>query len=260
MKIPIFQVDAFTDKQFKGNPAAVCPLEEWLPESVMQNIAMENNLAETAFIVKKGDSYQIKWFTPESEIDLCGHATLAAAYVINKYIDNKKEKIEFQSVSGKLIVSRTGDVFSMLFPSRPAKAADLSNLFLKALGKQPIEVYKARDYLLVYKSEDDIKNIYPDMELLKKIDAFAVIVTAPGDEVDFVSRFFAPGAGISEDPVTGSAHCTLIPYWADRLNKKELKARQLSRRGGNLICKLHNQNKVLIAGKAVSYLEGYIYV
>ncbi|CAF0970867.1 unnamed protein product [Rotaria sordida] len=225
MNIKIYQVDAFTDQLFGGNPAAVCPLDKWLPDSLMQKIAAENNLSETAFFVPNSgnDGYELRWFTPQLEIDLCGHATLAAAYIIFTEMSPMNEEINFHTKkAGILKVTRQKKdaLYTLDFPARPAAKADLSDGLLSALRSNviPVEVYKARDYMLVYESEADVKQLSPDFMALANIDAaFGVIVTAPGDEVDFVSRFFAPSAGVPEDPVTGSAHCSLIPYWAERL-------------------------------------------
>lgn len=258
MKIPIYQIDAFTEKQFSGNPAAVCPLEKWLDNSVLQNIAAENNLPETAFFVDKGDYYELRWFTPETEIDLCGHATLASAYVINKYLHYSKKKIVFQSQSGKLEVEIDDELLSMYFPSRPAVPVQTPESLVEGLGIVPLDVMKSRDFLVIYENQEQIETLKPDLNTLKELDGFGIIVTAPGKEVDFVSRFFAPGAGISEDPVTGSSHCTLIPYWSERLGQKDMIARQLSSRGGKLYCSMLENNMVKISGSAVSYLEGYI--
>jgi PhzF family phenazine biosynthesis protein len=259
MRLPIYQIDAFTNEQFKGNPAAVCPLEEWIDENLMQKIAAENNLAETAFFVKKEEGYELRWFTPTEEIDLCGHATLASAFVIFNYLDLELEKIRFRTKSGELEVTKEGNLISLLFPSRPGHLSDAPEELVKGLGREPKEVYKARDYLAVFETEEDILNLDINLEELKKLDALGVIVTAKGKEADFVSRFFAPGAGIDEDPVTGSAHCTLIPYWKGQLNKSELTALQLSERRGKLFC-TDLGNKVKMAGEAVAYLEGYLNV
>jgi PhzF family phenazine biosynthesis protein len=257
MKIAIYQVDAFTNEQFKGNPAAVCPLEEWIEDGIMQNIAKENNLSETAFFTKKDDMYELRWFTPEKEIDLCGHATLATAYVVFEYIDKDLNEVVFNTKSGVLNVFRKDSLLTMVFPSREGKKCEAPTELIKGLGKEPREVYKSRDYMAVFEKEEDIKNLSLDMEELKKLDSFGVIVTAKGNEVDFVSRYFAPKAGVDEDPVTGSAHCTLVPYWKKVLKKNEFKAVQLSDRGGELYCTDLNE-KVEISGQAVLYLEGYI--
>lgn len=259
MRIPIYQIDAFTSKQFKGNPAAVCPLDEWVNDDLMQKIAAENNLSETAFIVKKKDGFELRWFTPKSEVDLCGHATLAAAFVICRYLDTSLKNIKFYTKSGVLEVSKDEDLFTLVFPSREGMGCDVKEVLVKGLGKEPKELYKARDYLAVFDSEEDILNLELNMDELKKLDAFGVIVTARGNEVDFVSRFFVPKAGIDEDPVTGSAYCTLIPYWKKQLNKDEFVSYQLSERGGILYCTDLGEN-VKISGEAVAYLEGYINV
>lgn len=261
MTIPIYQADAFTDKLFGGNPAAICPLQEWLPDETMQKIAIENNLAETAFFVKNQAGYKLRWFTPEYEIDLCGHATLASAHILFTELGHQNDTIDFETVkAGVLHVKKDGDKYTMDFPSRPAIPIELPVGLAEALSeKPPLEVLRSRDYLLVYESEDDIRDISPDFFALSKMDTVGVIVTARGKKADFVSRFFAPGAGIQEDPVTGSAHCNLIPYWAAKLRKNKLHAYQLSARGGELWCELKGE-RVLISGKAVTYLKGEIFV
>ena len=258
MKIRLFQIDAFTDRRFAGNPAAVCPLEEWLDDPVMQAIAAENNLSETAFLVPAGDQFALRWFTPVREIDLCGHATLASAFVVLRYLQPERDVVTFSSQSGPLTVSRDGDRLRMDFPAWEAKECAAPAALLAGLGQPPAELRRTRDYLAIYASEREIRELRPDMQRLITLDA-SVIVTAPGDSVDFVSRFFAPQAGIPEDPVTGSAHCTLVPYWARRLGKAALHARQLSRRGGELFCEQHG-DRVWIAGQAVTYLDGMIEV
>lgn len=263
MTIPIYQADAFTDQLFGGNPAAICPLSEWLPEGTMQKIAAENNLAETAYFVKTPDGYSIRWFTPELEIDLCGHATLAAAHIIFTELGYDQDMISFETQkAGVLTVTKQGDKYSLDFPSRPPAPVALPMDLIKALGgKIPVEVLKGRDYFVVYESEEDIRDLKPDFNALAKIDAIGIIATAEGeaDDVDFVSRFFAPAAGINEDPVTGSAHCNLIPYWAEMLEKDELHAFQISSRKGELWC-TNKGDRVLMSGKAVTYLKGEIYV
>lgn len=261
MNISIYQADAFTDKLFGGNPAAICPLDEWLPDEIMQKIAIENNLAETAFFVKNKTGYKLRWFTPEYEIDLCGHATLASAHILFTELGYKQDAIHFETVkAGVLLVKKDGDKYTMDFPSRPAIHIELPIGLAEALSeKKPLEVLRSRDYLLVYESENDIRDISPDFFALSKMDTVGVIVTAPGKETDFVSRFFAPGAGIPEDPVTGSAHCNLIPYWAEKLGKNKLHAYQLSSRKGELWCELKG-DRVLISGNAVTYLKGEIFV
>jgi len=261
MQLPIYQVDAFADRVFRGNPAAVCPLETWLPDATMQAIAAENNLSETAFFVREGSDYALRWFTPAVEVDLCGHATLASGYVVMRFLEPQRESVSFRTAkAGTLTVTRRADMLVMDFPTRPAVPAAAPPGLFAALGGTPREVLRARDHLVVYGSADEIAALAPDLAALAKVDCWAVIVTAPGDNgVDFVSRFFAPAQGILEDPVTGSAHCTLVPYWANRLGKTEFEARQLSRRGGALSCALDG-DRVSIAGKAVLYLEGRIEV
>ena len=259
IKIPFYQIDAFTSEQFKGNPAGVCVLDKWIEDGLMQNIAAENNLSETAFFVKKADGYELRWFTPKGEVDLCGHATLATAYVIFNYLNRDLKKIRFSTKSGILEVTKKDDLLTMLFPSRRGKKCYIPDSLVKGLGKVPKEVYKSRDYMAVFDTEEDILNLKLNMDELKKLDGAGVIVTAKGNEVDFVSRFFAPNLGVDEDPVTGSAHCTLVPYWKDVLNKDEFVALQLSDRGGKLYCK-YLGDMIEISGEAVAYLEGYIFV
>ncbi len=259
MEIALYQIDAFTGHVFGGNPAAVCPLNEWIEDSLMQKIAEENNLSETAFFVKKDTCYEIRWFTPAVEIELAGHPTLAAAYVIFNYCNHLSGTIKFVSKSGVLMVERDGDLIKMNFPVLEPARAEANDLLNRALGLEPVELYLSRDYLAVYKSQSDILSIDPDFGLLKKLDCLGVIVTAPGDEADFVSRCFAPAVGINEDPVTGSAHSTLIPYWSKRLKKNVLHAYQLSKRGGELFCK-NLGVRVEIGGKAVHYLSGKIVI
>lgn len=257
MKIPIYQVDAFTAKLFGGNPAAVCPLEKWLDESIMQNIAAENNLSETAFFIKKGKDYELKWFTPEVEINLCGHATLASAHVLFNHLGCKEEIIKFQTRSGELSASKSGDLISLDFPaSKPSQVSEPRGLS-EALGRNPVSVFKSRDIMALLENEEGVLSVKPDFKRLISIDAHAIIITAPGEKCDFVSRFFAPRQGINEDPVTGSAHTTLIPFWAERLKKKKLHAMQLSKRTGELFCE-HLGERVLISGRAVTYMTGEI--
>jgi len=262
VNIQIFQIDAFTDTLFGGNPAAVCPLDYWLDDAALQNIAIENNLAETAFFVPlQNNHFYIRWFTPEFEMDLCGHATLATAFVIFEHLGYEHSEIVFDSQSGLLKVKKVGAYLELDFPSRPPQKADLPKTISDGLNMQPIEVWKARDYLLVYDSEEDIKNIVPNLAIINQLnmDPGGIIVTARGDaeDVDFVSRFFTPQATVFEDPVTGSAHCTLVPFWAERLHKTKFRALQLSKRGGELLCELQHE-RVLIRGKAVTYLKGSI--
>src|SRR5829696_1911367 len=256
MNLTIYQVDAFTKEVFKGNPAAICPLTEWLPAEKMQRIALENNLSETAFFVPNGDVYEIRWFTPTFEIDLCGHATLASAFVIFEILKTQETLIKFHShKSGELTVEKQGERLILDFPSRPVSPTEAPDGLIEALGKAPKEVLKARDYFLVYESEQEILAIAPDFSKLLEIDAHGFIVTAKGDSADFVSRFFAPEVGVFEDPVTGSAHCNLIPYWSEKLGKTEMFARQVSARGGELFCVLAG-DRVKIGGSAALYLKG----
>jgi PhzF family phenazine biosynthesis protein len=257
MKIAIFQVDAFTNVAFSGNPAAVCPLDYWLSDEKMQQIAGENNLPETAFFVNRGDYYQIRWFTPQTEVDLCGHATLASAWVIMNKIQPAVDEVIFGSKGGELIVRREKDLFMMDFPVHHPEACNPPNNLIKALGQIPLEILASNYYMAVFKSENEIRNLQPYMTLLKELDRIGVVVTAPGDKVDFVSRFFAPAVGIPEDPVTGSAHCTLIPYWAEKLGKTRMTAKQVSCRGGDLICE-YKKERVVIGGQARLYMEGNI--
>ena len=259
MKLDIYQVDAFTSAPFHGNPAAVVPLESWLPDATMLDIAAENNLAETAFFVPNGDGFHIRWFTPEVEIDLCGHATLASAYVLYNQFGFDGPQVRFESMSGELRVSREGSRLVLDFPSRPPAECDVPAGLVDALGAAPQTILKSRDYFAVYESEADILALNPDFRAIAAIDVHAVIVTAPGNTSDFVSRFFAPAVGIDEDPVTGSAHSTLTPYWAERLGKSTLFARQVSRRGGEVYCELAG-DRVKLGGDAVLYLKGEIYV
>ena len=257
MRIPYFQVAAFTAKSFGGNPAGVCVLDSWPADHTLQSIAAENNLSETAFFVRAGEEFDLRWFTPAVEVDLCGHATLASAFVLFSELDYSRDIITFQSRSGPLRASRQGERIELDFPARPAVACAVPELLLSGLGKPPVEVLKARDYLAVYNSQGEVAGLDPDMRMLGQLDCLGIIVTALGQDADFVSRFFAPAAGIPEDPVTGSAHCTLIPYWSARLGKTKMFARQLSRRGGELFCELAG-DRVLIGGKAVLYSRGQI--
>ncbi len=257
MEIPVYQVDAFTSHIFGGNPAMVCPLGEWLPDETLQAIAMENNLSETAFFVKDGDQFHLRWFTPSVEVDLCGHATLASAYVLFEFLEPKREEVTFTTASGELTVTRHNGRLSMDFPARPPGPVEPCPGLIEALGPPPVEVLAARDYLVVYEDEDIVRSLEPDMRALMDIDLFAVIVTAPGRRADFVSRFFAPAKGVNEDPVTGSAHCTLVPYWSKRLGKTQLVGRQVSLRGGTLHCE-DRGGRVTMAGEAALFLKGSI--
>jgi len=257
-----FVVDAFAEELFKGNPAGVCVLDKWPDDRHLQSIAFENNLAETAFVVKNGPAYDLRWFTPETEIDLCGHATLASAFILANFIDPKNSSFSFNTKSGLLTVEadRKNDLFEMDFPSRKPVKTEINQTVQNSINVKIKEAHRSRDLLLLLDSEDEVRNLDIDFNLLKTVnDCFAFIFTAPSSnrEYDFVSRFFAPNAGIIEDPVTGSAHCTLIPFWAERLNKDKLTAKQLSKRGGTLFCK-NNGDRVKIAGKAKLYLTGEI--
>lgn len=260
MKQKIYQIDAFTNTVFSGNPAAVCILESWPSDELMQNIAAENNLAETAFAVPFGKDYELRWFTPELEVDLCGHATLATAYVLFNYYGFKENTLRFISPrSGELLVERNANgTMTMDFPTDDLQSVQSQQNINDAIGKTPQETFKGKtDYLLIYESQADIENITPNFHLLNELDCRGVIVSAPGNEVDFISRFFAPQCGIPEDPVTGSAHTTLIPYWSPKLGKTLMSAKQLSERGGDLKCE-YLGNRVKISGKAVCYLIGEI--
>ncbi|MBC5775147.1 PhzF family phenazine biosynthesis protein [Pontibacter sp. KCTC 32443] len=260
-KIKLYQIDAFTDKVFGGNPAAVCVLDAWLDDKTMQQIGAENNLAETAFVVKTGDDYEIRWFTPTVEVDLCGHATLAAAYVLFTYYNHLTDVINLHSHrSGLLRVQRRADTLTLDFPTDVFEATETPEALVEAFGKAPRETYKGKtDYLLIFESEDDVAGFNPDTNLINSVEARGVIVSAPGKGVDFVSRFFCPQVGIVEDPVTGSAHTTLTPYWSQRLSKQVMTAKQLSKRQGNLTCEYLGK-RVKITGKAVTYLTGEIEV
>ena len=270
-KIPYHIVDAFTDKVFGGNPAGVCLLDNWLPDELMQNIAAENNLSETAFLVKQGDHYGLRWFTPTLEIDLCGHATLASAFVLFDEVESKRDELSFEAMSGTLSVTKSNGMLYLDFPALAvSKCPDYPTL-KKALGTCPVVTYKGDDFLVLLDSEETLKSVQPNFSLLKKVAAKAgvdpntfigVIITAPASkerDCDFVSRYFAPSAGIDEDPVTGRAHCSLIPFWSQRLGKQKLQAQQLSRRGGTLICEYLGE-RVKIGGEAVRYLKGEIYL
>jgi len=262
MRLPIYQVDAFADAVFAGNPAALVPLQDWLPDQLMQKIAAENNLAETAFFVARAPGqYELRWFTPEVEVDLCGHATLASAWLILTRLAPGLEQVAFQTRSGELRVQADGGSGRLVmdFPSRPPMPAMPCAGLIEAMGAVPAEVQASRDYLLVYETAAALRELKPDMQGLMNIDRFAVIATAPSDlpGVDFLSRFFAPAKGVPEDPVTGSAHTTLVPYWAARLRKTGLVAYQASTRGGRLHCRLEG-DRVMMAGHCAPYLEGFI--
>ena len=259
MRIPIFHVDAFAERLFAGNPAAVCPLPRWLPDETLQSIATENALSETAFLVREEAEYAIRWMTPAVEVDLCGHATLASAHVLFEKLEPGRSRVAFRSKSGELVVSKEGNHLSMVFPRRPPERCPAPPGLLQGLKHSPREVLSAGKLLAVYGTEAEVRALDPDMAAIARLPADGVIVTAPGRDVDFVSRYFAPAVGIPEDPVTGSAHCLLVPYWSERLKKKQLRARQISRRGGELFC--HDRGDAVgISGHAVIYLEGSIEV
>lgn len=261
MTIPTYQVDAFAHKIFAGNPAAVCPLDYWLEDQLLQNIAMENNLSETAFFVSNGDSFELRWFTPTVEVDLCGHATLASAFVIFDILKLAKEQIKFISPrSGELFVSKENDLLSLNFPTDIIQSIEINEALEKCFRERPVSAFKGKtDILLVFENEKQIEEAVPNIEAICNIKARGIIITAKGSKVDFVSRFFGPAAGVNEDPVTGSAHTTLTPYWANVLNKSTLSAQQLSKRGGSLLCTLLGE-RVKISGTCKLYLEGKIYV
>lgn len=257
MDIKFYQVDAFTGDIFKGNPAGVCPLAEELPDETMQNIAAENNLSETAFVFSKEGRLHIRWFTPACEVDLCGHATLASAHVLFHHEGFTGKILEFQSKSGPLRVTNKGDIMEMDFPAADFQPCEADPFIEKALGKKPMETYSSADMLAVFESEDDIAGFEPDFRDMAMIDTRCLIVTAKGRSCDFVSRVFAPKVGIDEDPVTGSAHCLLTPYWHEKTGKTSMTARQISKRGGLLFCTM-DADRIKIAGKAVTYMEGVI--
>ncbi len=271
MKIPIYQADAFTDRLFGGNPAAVCPLASWLPDATMQAIALENNLAETAFLVPRGGVTEIRWFTPALEIDLCGHATLASAHVLFRHLGYPGDEIVFSSKSGTLRAARSGDLITLDFPATEPTPIATPEALVRGLGRAPMETLRGRDILAVFGSEAEVAGLDPDFAAIRTLDCIGVIATAPGavtaesgrsmaapgDACDFVSRFFAPRAGVPEDPVTGSAHTLLVPFWAKRLGKTKLHAVQVSKRRGELFCELRG-DRVLMGGRAVTYLKGEI--
>ena len=260
MKLPLYQVDAFASRVFAGNPAAVVPLERWLDDATLQRIAAENNLSETAFLVGGAGEYQIRWMTPTDEVDLCGHATLASAWIVFNRLEPGRREVAFRSKSGPLRVSADGDRLALDFPARPPEPADASrDAVAGALGARPAALLASRDYLAVFESERDVRALRPEMAKTAALDRMAVIATAPGSDCDFVSRFFAPAVGVPEDPVTGSAHCTLVPYWSMRLGRKVLFGRQVSPRGGELWCEDRGE-RVRIAGCAALFLEGTILV
>jgi predicted PhzF superfamily epimerase YddE/YHI9 len=259
MKLPVFQLDAFTSRVFGGNPAAVVVMDRWLDDRTLQSIAAEHNLSETAFVIPGAEDCPLRWFTPLVEVDLCGHATLAAADVLLRHYLAGRDAVSFTTKSGKLVVTREDGMLAMDFPARAGRPIAVDDRLVDTLGAVPREVLRARDLLAVFDSEADIRAFRPDMAKIAALDAFALAISAPGSDVDFVSRFFAPRAGVPEDPVTGSAHCTLIPYWARRLGKSQLSARQLSTRGGEIRCE-HRGERVIIAGAVAEYLRGEINV
>lgn len=260
MQARLFQVDAFTSRRFRGNPAAVCPLEEWPADKLLQAVAAENNLSETAFLVPAGEAYELRWFTPAAEVELCGHATLAAGFVVLRLMETSRDSVTFRTRSGPLEVTRRGDGFAMDFPARPAGPAEPPEGLVRGLGAEPIEVRAGDDWMAVFGAEADVAALDPDFRVLAALGRRGVIATAPAGpdrEADFVSRFFAPGLGVDEDPVTGSAHCALAPFWAERLGRTELVGEQVSRRGGRVSCRLEG-DRVELGGEAVLYLEGRI--
>lgn len=259
MKLPIYQVDAFASEVFEGNPAAVCPLDEWLPDTKMQNIAMENNLSETAFFVRQEEGYRLRWFTPTTEVDLCGHATLASAHVLFEHLGYEKQEIRFDSNSGELKVKQREGRLVMNFPASDLTESMPPAFLEEAVGIPAQELYRDTDYLYVVESEEQVRSLEPDIRQLKQANVRGVIVTAPGDDFDFVSRFFAPAAGVDEDPVTGSTHTMLTPYWSNRLQKNELAGRQVSQRGGTVYC-LDLGDRVELEGTAITFMQGEIEV
>ena len=257
MELNLYQIDAFASQPFEGNPAAVCPIDEWLPDELMQSIAEENNLSETAFFIPTGDGFHIRWFTPTSEVDLCGHATLASAYVLFNILGYKGDQVVFDSRSGILTVTKDDEWLVMDFPAQPPVLCEIPQEIVKAFDVAPIECLKSEDYMVVFEREMDIETANPDFEQLKKLDLRGVIITAKSSDYDFITRFFAPKYGVPEDPVTGSAYTQLAPYWASRTGKKRFNVKQVSLRGGELSCEIVD-DRVLISGKAIKYLEGKI--
>lgn len=257
MELTIYQIDAFASKPFEGNPAAVCPLNEWLPDELLQSIASENNLSETAYFVKNSTSYHVRWFTPAHEVDLCGHATLASAYVIFNILGNNENVILFESKSGLLTVKRNNNLLEMDFPSQPPVNCEIPQQILEAFDESPVECLQSEDYIIVFENEEAVLNANPKLSLLSELDLRGVAITSKSDKYDFITRFFAPKYGINEDPVTGSAFTQLIPYWANKLNKQSLSAKQVSKRGGEIEC-VYSGDRVLISGKAAKYMAGTI--
>jgi len=262
MSLPVFHVDAFTARLFAGNPAAVCPLAEWLDDDLLRAVAAENNLSETAFFIARGDHYDLRWFTPRCEVKLCGHATLASAFVVLQILETGRDSVRFETrFSGALTVSRDGDLLAMDFPKlAPRACVDPPAALISGLGKAPAEVLQLEDnYFAVYEREEEVRSIRPNLRLLDKLHPAGVAITAPGEDADFVSRYFAPSYGIPEDPVTGSSHCSLAPYWAQRLGKTSLHARQVSERGGELCCEVKGE-RVVLKGSAVLTLRGELLI
>jgi predicted PhzF superfamily epimerase YddE/YHI9 len=257
MRIPYFQINAFTSHTFGGNPAGVCLLPSWLPDETLKSIAAENDLSETAFLVRRDGFFELRWFTPAVEVDLCGHATLASAFALFLESGQAEKNIRFQTKSGWLTANKRDEIVELDFPSRPPARCPVPEKLLLGLGGKPAEVLRSRDYLAVFNSPAEVAALKPNFDLLRQLDSLGIIVTAGDHEADFVSRFFAPAAGIDEDPVTGSAHCTLIPFWSERLGKQEMFAKQISQRGGELYCQ-HLGDRVGIGGHAVIYLRGEI--
>jgi len=256
MRLPIYQVDAFADELYKGNPAAVCPLKNWIPDHLMQSIAAENNLAETAFFVETENGFHLRWFTPKAEVDLCGHATLAAAHVLFEHLEYAKPEVNFTSKSGPLSVTRDNGLLTLNFPMDSFQEVEIPTHLISSFDFRPIKVLKGSlDYVFIYRSQSVIEHIRPNLEVISKADSRGIIATAPGDQVDFVSRYFAPQFGIPEDPVTGSAHTILTPYWSREFGRNDLKAKQLSPRGGSLSCSIEG-DRVKISGKAITYMKG----
>lgn len=263
MELTLFQVDAFTDRVFAGNPAAVVPLTEWLPDTDLQAMALENNLAETAYFIPMPDDprydFHLRWFTPKIEVDLCGHATLATASVLYRELGWREDEIRFKAKAGDLIVRKRKDMFELDFPARLPVAEEPPEGFVQALGTAPLEFYKAKKFMAVLENEASVRDVQPDLDFIAAMLGDGLIVTSKGDSADCVSRYFAPHAGIPEDPVTGSAHCTIVPYWAEKLGRKDLHARQISARGGDLYCTMVD-DRVLMAGQAVLYMKGIVHV
>ena len=257
MKLPIYQIDAFAEEPFEGNPAAIVPLEKWLSDKTMQAIAGENNLAETAFFVAVNGGFHIRWFTPSNEVKLCGHATLASAFVLFNCLGYESDSITFDSLSGRLSVTKKNNLLTLDFPSQIPRTCEIPSALIKGLGKSPLECLRNKDFVAVFKSEDEISGITPNHHYLEQLELRGVIVTAPSAKHDFIVRFFAPKYGIPEDPVTGSAYTQLIPYWSKKTGKTKLNAKQISSRGGKLLCELQG-DRVLISGSAIKYMEGTI--